>query len=38
MREHAELLDAIRQGDQKRAREIAAAHVLAFAEEMRAAL
>ena len=38
MREHGELLDAIRQGDPERAREIAAAHVLAFAEEMRAAL
>ena len=38
MREHGELLDAIRRGDPERAREIAAAHVLAFAEEMRAAL
>jgi DNA-binding GntR family transcriptional regulator len=38
MREHGELLDAIRRGDPERARDIAAAHVLAFAEEMRAAL
>jgi DNA-binding FadR family transcriptional regulator len=38
MREHGELLDAIRHGDPERARAIAAAHVLAFAEEMRAAL
>jgi len=38
MRAHGELLDAIRQGDPQRAREIAAAHVRAFAEEMRAAL
>jgi DNA-binding GntR family transcriptional regulator len=38
MREHCELLEAIRHRDPERARTIARAHVLAFAEEMRAAL
>jgi DNA-binding GntR family transcriptional regulator len=38
VREHCDLLAAIRRGDAARAREIAAAHVLAFAEEMRGAL
>jgi DNA-binding GntR family transcriptional regulator len=38
MREHCDLLDAIRRGQPERARSIAQAHVRAFAEEMRAAL
>ncbi|MDX6550387.1 MAG: hypothetical protein QOJ31_1071, partial [Gaiellales bacterium] len=38
VREHCELLEAVRRGDAERARAIAQAHVLAFAEEMRAAL
>ena len=38
VREHCELLDAIRTGQPERARAVAQAHVRAFAEEMRAAL
>ena len=38
MREHRELLETIRSGDAERARSIARAHVLAFADEMRSAL
>jgi DNA-binding GntR family transcriptional regulator len=38
VREHCQLLEAIRDGDPERAREIARAHVIAFADEMRGAL
>jgi DNA-binding GntR family transcriptional regulator len=38
VREHCQLLEAIRDGDAERAREIARAHVIAFADEMRGAL
>ena len=38
VREHRELLDAVRRGDAATARSTARAHVLAFAHEMRAAL
>ena len=38
VREHCDLLDAIRLGQPERARSVAEAHVRAFAEEMRAAL
>jgi len=38
VREHGELLDAIRRGEAERAGAIARGHVTAFAEEMRAAL
>jgi DNA-binding GntR family transcriptional regulator len=38
VREHCQLLEAIRDGDPERAREIARAHVIVFADEMRGAL
>lgn len=38
LREHCELLEAIRRGEAAQAGAIARAHVLAFAQEMRAAL
>jgi DNA-binding FadR family transcriptional regulator len=38
VREHCQLLEAIRDGQPERAREIARAHVIAFADEMRGAL
>jgi DNA-binding GntR family transcriptional regulator len=38
VREHCQLLEAIRDGDAEGAREIARAHVIAFADEMRGAL
>jgi DNA-binding GntR family transcriptional regulator len=38
VREHCELLEAIRSHDAERARSIAQSHVFAFANEMRAAL
>jgi DNA-binding GntR family transcriptional regulator len=38
VREHRELLDAVRRGDAEAARATARAHVLAFAADMRAVL